>query len=74
MWLPLYLSLYCLGQDIAVGPAGSDPSFLLVCNGRLFFAADDGVHGTEVCTIHLTYVSLEYVHMGNQLLCHDPAL
>ncbi len=35
-------------MDINPGAADSSPSWLRVMNGRLFFAADDGVHGREL--------------------------
>jgi ELWxxDGT repeat protein len=34
-------------RDIAPGPASSSPSSLIAAGGRVFFAADDGVHGVE---------------------------
>jgi ELWxxDGT repeat protein len=37
-----------LVSDIWTGPAGSNPSSLIVADGRLFFAANDGIHGTEL--------------------------
>jgi ELWxxDGT repeat protein len=38
------------GNDINPGPVGSDPADLVNVNGRLFFSADDGVHGRELWT------------------------
>lgn len=37
-----------LVKDIKPGPLGSSPSFLSSVGGRLFFNADDGVHGQEL--------------------------
>lgn len=37
-----------LVKDIAAGQGSSSPSFLLVCQGLLFFSADDGKHGQEL--------------------------
>ena len=34
--------------DLNAGPTGSGPSYLTNVNGTLFFAANDGVHGTEL--------------------------
>ncbi|RKH35349.1 hypothetical protein D7Y13_03745 [Corallococcus praedator] len=35
-------------KDVNPGPAGSLPSGLTALDGRLYFAADDGVHGREL--------------------------
>ncbi len=37
-----------LVKDIKPGPSGSSPSFLTKVGDRLFFNADDGVHGQEL--------------------------
>eukprot|EP00501_MAST-03F_sp_TOSAG23-6_P001637 GSMAST32.ASY1.ANO1.1704.1 assembled CDS len=37
-----------LVKDINVGATGSDPSFLTVFEGSLYFQADDGIHGREL--------------------------
>jgi ELWxxDGT repeat protein len=35
-------------MDIRPGPEGSNPSDLVVWNDKLYFKADDGVHGEEL--------------------------
>ena len=35
-------------RDINAGPSGSHPTGLVAAGGRLFFSADDGVHGPEL--------------------------
>src|SRR5262245_23052228 len=39
-----------LVADIVPGVASSNPSHFVVVNNRLFFVADDGVHGPELWT------------------------
>ncbi len=41
-------------QDIAPGPASSNPEELTVVNGRLYFSADDRVHGRELWALPLS--------------------
>ncbi|XXF81421.1 hypothetical protein P2318_17195 [Myxococcaceae bacterium GXIMD 01537] len=45
-WNPPCPSAY-LVEDSAEGPASSSPRNLLDADGRLFYSADDGVHGRE---------------------------
>ncbi|MEZ4805282.1 MAG: T9SS type A sorting domain-containing protein [Bacteroidia bacterium] len=35
-------------KDIRIGPTNSNPYALVVCNNKLFFTADDGIHGIEL--------------------------
>ena len=35
-------------RDVRSGVRGSEPRWLTVAGGRLFFAADDGTHGREL--------------------------
>lgn len=37
-----------LVADVLPGPTGSAPRNLTVCNGLLYFAADDGIHGRQL--------------------------
>lgn len=37
-------------DDLNPGGDGSRPSWLTVAGETLFMLADDGVHGTELCT------------------------
>jgi ELWxxDGT repeat protein len=37
-----------LVRDINPGPSGSHSAGLVAAGGRLFFSADDGVHGPEL--------------------------
>jgi len=40
--------------DVRPGEVGSDPSDIAASGGLLYFAADDGVHGTEPWVVHDT--------------------
>lgn len=46
-----------LFRDISPGPAHSAPLYLTSSNGRVFFSADDGVHGRELWSASLPGVS-----------------
>ena len=46
-----------LMSDILPGPAHSVPLYLTSSNGRVFFSADDGVHGRELWSASLPGVS-----------------
>jgi len=37
-----------LAADVLPGPSGSEPSELTAFDGRLYFVADDGVHGKQI--------------------------
>ncbi|WP_375765007.1 hypothetical protein NR798_25155 [Archangium gephyra] len=52
-------------QDIAPGSASSYPSWFTVSGGRVFFVADDGVHGRETWVLPLESLGDCYTPLPN---------
>jgi ELWxxDGT repeat protein len=61
-------------KDINPGRMGADPSWLTNYNGRLYFAANDGLHGTELWTSDGTAEGTHLVADISPLTVLDEAL